>query len=123
MKIGKHIFTALLTLVSTTSALAGVRYECTTNGVPLFTSEGKQISDQRQTEVTYLVRDGDNANLVVGDHDFIIWHKRASVAVLVKGQEGMLLRRVLPLDKPAEIELDLNYLGQRKKVRCEVRNI
>lgn len=123
MKIWKHIFTTLLTITSTTSAFAGVRYECTTNGVPLFTSEGKQISDQRQVKATYVVRDGDNANVVVGDSDFIIWHKQTSVAILAKGQEGMLLRRVMPLDQATEITLDLNYLGQRKQVRCEVRNI
>ena len=123
MKIWKHIFTTLLVLVSATSAFAGVRYECTTNGVPLFTSEGKQISDQRQTKATYIVKDGENANLVVGDSDFIIWHKQTSVAILAKGQEGMLLRRVMPLDQATEIKLDLYYLVQRKQVSCEVRNI
>ncbi|MFS4461089.1 hypothetical protein [Bdellovibrio sp. HCB2-146] len=118
----KSLMMILLTLVSSTT-FAGVRYDCITNGVPLFSSQGKQISDQRQSEVRYEVRGSENGNLVVGDHDFIIWHKTESVAILAKGQEGMLLRRVLPLDKPVEVQLDVNYLGQRKQVRCEIRNI
>jgi hypothetical protein len=120
----------LLSLVYTLGSLLGssalaasVRYECTTQGVPLFDSENRQISDQRENDVIYTAGPGVNANISVGDRDFIVWYQENAIAVLKKGQEGMLLHRVTPIDKKAIIKLQMIYLGKTKIVNCEITKL
>lgn len=127
MQFWKLPLLSLVYLLNTVAMAAGagtsVRYNCTTEGVPLFDSQNRQISDQRQNEVTYTAGPDLNANISVGDRHFIVWYQEDFISILKQGPEGMPLNQVLPFDKKVRIQLQMNYLGNDKTVTCEITKL
>lgn len=127
MQLWKLPLLSLVYLLNTVAMAAGagasVRYKCTTEGVPLFDSQNRQISDQRQNEVTYTAGTDVNANISVGDRHFIVWYQEDFISILKQGPEGMPLNQVLPFDKKVRIQLQMNYLGNDKTVTCEITKL
>ncbi len=105
-------------------ALADVKYECRTQGVPLY-AEGTLLNHEDDFELIFnSSKTGGIPDITVGENaEYLITHKKGSIGVFKKGQESYLLFRVFPTDKAYDLKLPIREQGRSREVRCEIRSL